>query len=217
LRCTSCRSSPLVSAPGRLLIPLPQTSEEKPDPRVLHEAVYDQPEPTCWSIARVRLHAIRVLLCSECYGACAGHHSWAFVSGVRWPSRRRNLQPQAEILLQCTCEQVVIAWGQQTWSFLYQNNHKVTILFPCIQSSETVCPKSCTEYPTDVIPPSYVLLWTCPLVDPCISNKTSRRPRVLTHSLANRAISVLQSCKSSLLRTSTNVVAYITSKLLMTD
>jgi hypothetical protein len=122
-----------------------------------------------------------------------------------------------EILLQCTCEQVVIAWGQQTWSFLYQNNHKVTILFPCIQSSETVCPKSCTEYPTDVIPPSYVLLWTCPLVDPCISNKTSRRPRVLTHSLANRAISVLQSCKSSLLRTSTNVVAYITSKLLMTD
>lgn len=71
---------------------------------------------------------------------------------------RLRVHEQAEILLQCTCEQVVIAWGQQTGSFLYQNNHEVTILFPCIQSSETVCPKSCTEYPTDVIPPSYVLL-----------------------------------------------------------
>jgi len=67
---------------------------------------------------------------------------------------RLRVHEQAEILLQSTCEQVVIAWGQQTGSFLYQNNHKVTILFLCIQSSETVCPKSCTEYSTDVIPPS---------------------------------------------------------------
>jgi hypothetical protein len=58
----------------------------------LHEAVYDQPEPTCWSIARVRLHAVRVLLCSECCRACAGHHSWAFVSGVR-----RSIKPSSQL------------------------------------------------------------------------------------------------------------------------
>jgi hypothetical protein len=54
-------------------------------PRALHESVYDQPEPTCWSIARVWLHVVRVLLYSELVHLsihasptkqAGGHKSW---------------------------------------------------------------------------------------------------------------------------------------------
>jgi hypothetical protein len=40
---------------------------------------------------------------------------------------RLRVHEQAEILLECTYEQEVIAWGKQTGCFFYLNNHKVNI------------------------------------------------------------------------------------------